>query len=159
MRLHGDRRPQTTLFKQDGTPALFTGGDNEVWSFGEEVYKILEKYMHIREKMRPYTRMLMEEAHEKGTPVMRTMFYEFPEDELCWELKDQYMFGPHILVAPVVYADTYEREVYLPQGANWVDAHDGKVYAGGQSVVCQAPLECIPVFLREGKVEFLIGQI
>ena len=66
--------------------------------------------------MRPYVRSLMQQAHENGTPVMRTMFYEFPDDPVCWELKDQYMFGSDLLVAPVVYKDAEEREVYLPAG-------------------------------------------
>ena len=159
MRLHGDRKPQKNLFKDDGTPALFTGADNEVWSYGEEAYEILEKYMHLREKMRPYMRDLMQEAHEKGAPVMRTMFYEFPQDDLCWDLKDQYMLGADILVAPIVVEAAVEREVYLPKGENWVDMHSGKLYQGGQSISSQAPLDIIPVFLREGKLESLIGQI
>uniref|UniRef100_UPI0035E42DAC TIM-barrel domain-containing protein n=1 Tax=Clostridium lacusfryxellense TaxID=205328 RepID=UPI0035E42DAC len=56
MRLHGDRKPCTKLYGKDGRSALFTGGDNEVWSYGEKAYDILVKYMNIREKMRPYTR-------------------------------------------------------------------------------------------------------
>lgn len=159
MRLHGDRRPQKMLFKEDGTPALFTGGDNEVWSFGDEVYEILKKYIELREKMRPYIRGLMKEAHEKGVPIMRTMFYEFPQDKICWELKDQYMFGADILVAPITTEDTYERQVYLPKGATWVDAHDGEIYEGGQTICCQAPLDIIPIFLKQGKPEILVGQI
>ena len=54
-----------------------------MWSYGEEVLEICKEYIDIRESMREYTRMLMKEAHEKGTPVMRTMFYEFPEDPLA----------------------------------------------------------------------------
>ena len=109
--------------------------------------------------MRPYTRELMRQAHEKGAPVMRTMFYEFPDDEKCWELKDQYMFGSDILVAPVVYEETYSREVYLPKGATWTIIHDGKVYDGGQWITVDAPLDVIPVFLRDGKHKELIGTI
>ena len=115
MRLHGDRKPQTKLYHEDGRPALFTGSDNEVWSFGEETYKILQRYMALRERMRPYIRNLMKLAHKKGTPIMRTMFYDFPEDAVCWDLKDQYMFGSDILVAPIVYPGAMSREV-LPSG-------------------------------------------
>ena len=109
--------------------------------------------------MRPYTRELMREAHEKGTPVIRTMFYEFPEEEVCWELKDQYMFGSDILVAPIVYEETYSRDVYLPSGATWTNIHDGKVYDGGQWITVDAPLHVIPAFLRDGKHKELIGKI
>ncbi|NLY11876.1 MAG: glycoside hydrolase family 31 protein [Firmicutes bacterium] len=159
MRLHGDRSPATFLYKKDGSPALFTGSDNEVWSYGEEVYDILVKYLHLREALRPYTRKLMKEAHEEGTPVMRTMFYEFPEDPISWDLKDQYMYGSDILVAPIVYEDATMRKVYLPAGVSWTSMHDGKVFEGGQWVNVEAPLEIIPVFLRNGEPSYLIGKI
>ena len=87
-------------------------------AYGEEVYEICKKYMELREKMRPYVRSLMEAAHEKGTPVMRPLFYDFPEDKKAWEVEDEYMFGPDVLVAPVLYEGIREREVYLPEG-NW----------------------------------------
>jgi alpha-D-xyloside xylohydrolase len=159
MRLHGDRKPTTTLYGKNGRPALFTGGDNEVWSYGQETYEILVKYMKLREAMRPYTRELMRQAHEKGTPVMRAMFYEFPEDPVCWTLKDQYMYGGDILVAPVVYEGACSREVYLPEGAAWTSLHDGKVYAGGRAVSAAAPLDVIPAFLRDGSHAEWVGMI
>ena len=159
MRLHGDRKPQTKLYGKDGRPALFTGSKNEVWSFGDEAYEILKKYMQFREVMRPYTRELMKQAHEDGTPVMRTMFYEFPEDENCWELKDQYMYGSDILVAPIVYENKTSREVYLPKRAKWTNLHDRKEYDGGQSILVEAPLEVIPVFTRDNKKAQWIGMI
>lgn len=159
MRLHGDRIPSTPIMNKDGKACMNTGGPNEVWSFGEETYEILKKYLFLREKLRPYTRTLMAEAHEKGTPVMRTMFYEFPQDEACWESNYQYMFGSDILVAPITEKDMRQRTVYLPEGASWTYAHDGKTYTGGQSIVCEAPIETIPVFLRDGKQGELIGQL
>ena len=99
--------------------------------------------------MRPYTRKLMQEAHEKGTPVMRTLFYMFPEDPACWEVEDEYCYGPDILVAPILYADQRSRRVYLPAGATWVEYATGKEYAGGQEIEACAPLEVIPVFVRK----------
>lgn len=149
MRLHGDRLPQTQIIGSDGQPAVPTGADNEVWSYGESVYEILVKYMGYREEMRDYTRSLMQEAHEKGTPVMRTMFYEFPEDEKCWEVKEQYMYGPRLLVAPVAYENMRKRSVYLPKGAVWKDLNSGNTHEGGQVITVPAPLEVIPLFERE----------
>jgi alpha-D-xyloside xylohydrolase len=151
MRLHGDRAPSTRLYKKDGTPALFTGGDNEVWSYGEQAYPILAALLRLRERMRPYTRKLMREAHLKGSPIMRAMFYEFPDDKLCWDLKDQYLYGSDILVAPVVQPGVFSRVVYLPLGAEWVCANTGRTYPGGQTIMADAPLDIIPVFLRNGK--------
>lgn len=82
---------------------------------------------------------------------MRTMFYEFPQDPVCWDLKDQYLYGPDMLVAPVMYYGARERQVYLPAGAEWVNAWNGERLAGGQTVTAAAPIDQIPVFLRNGK--------
>lgn len=89
----------------------------------------------------------MKEASETGTPLMRTMFYEFPQDEKCWEISDQYMLGAEYLVAPVLYANQYSRNVYLPDGL-WKNLNDGKEYKGGQTITCDAPIEYIPVFKK-----------
>ncbi len=70
MRLHGDREPRQPQYGTTGGASCCSGAANEVWSYGEEVYEICKKYLEIREKMRPYTRRIMQEAHEKGTPVM-----------------------------------------------------------------------------------------
>lgn len=159
MRLHGDRVPQTPLKHADGSPTMPSGAENEIWSFGEGNTPILEKYIRFREQMRPYTRELMKEAHETGRPVMRTMFYEFPGDQVCWMLQDQYMFGADMLVAPVVYEDACERVVYLPKGASWTLIYDGKIYEGGRQVTVKADIGKIPVFLRNGSHQDLIGKI
>lgn len=105
--------------------------------------------MELREKMRPYTRKLMEEAHEKGTPVMRTLFYGFPEDPVCWEVEDEYCYGPDILVAPILYAEQRSRRVYLPKGEIWTEYATGREYEGGQEIEAEAPLDVIPVFVRK----------
>ena len=97
--------------------------------------------------MRPYVRSLMKQAHEAGTPLMRAMFYEFPGDEACAELKDQYMFGPDYLVAPVLEPGARERSVYLPEGT-WTDVDTGETYQGGRRVTVPAPLERIPVLRK-----------
>ncbi len=147
MRLHGDRQPHERIFRKDGTQVLDSGYDNEVWSFGEDNYPVLVKYMERREAMRPYVRGLMQEAHEKGTPIMRAMVYEFPNDPACAVLKDQYMFGSKYLVAPVMQPGARSRSVYLPDG-KWQDVDTGAVYEGKQTVTVEAPIERMPVFER-----------
>ena len=91
------------------------------------------------------------EAHLHGSPVMRPLFFDFPADKDCWDYEDEYMFGPDILVAPVMEAQTFKRPVYLPYGCRWKDAASGKLFEGGQNVIVDAPLDIIPVFVREGK--------
>lgn len=149
-RLHGDRLPHQEPMGTSGGSMCPSGADNEVWSFGEEVYEILQSYMWMRERMKPYITQVMAEAHEKGTPVMRPLFYEFPKDEQAWKVEDSYLFGPDLLIAPILEAGLRERQVYLPEGVNWKHIFTNKVYKGGQWITCAAPIEEIPIFQREG---------
>lgn len=159
MRLHGCRQPEKPIVNQAGKTLQGTGADNEIWSFGDANYPTLLKFIRIREMMRGYTRSLMKEAHETGAPVMRALFYEFPDDPACWDIQDSYMFGPDILVAPVCHEKARSRRVYLPAGAGWVHAGNGQTYAGGQSYEIDAPLDTLPVFLRDGRQDYLIGRL
>jgi alpha-D-xyloside xylohydrolase len=150
MRLHGDREPHGPPLGTSGSAAVASGAGNEVWSYTDEVYEICGKYLFLREKLRPYITDLMKEASEKGSPVMRPLFYDFPADKLAWEVEDQYMFGPNYLVAPVLYEGARERNVYLPAGSSWTNAWTGEKIEGGKSVAAEAPLDRIPVFSRDG---------
>lgn len=151
MRLHGFREPIQEPMSHERGGKCASGADNEVWSYGDEVYGICVKYLHLREAMRPYVRELMAAAHEKGDPVMRPLFYDFPKDEKAWTVDDEYMFGPDLLVAPILYSGVKERTVYLPEG-EWRDIADDAVYQGGQTVTVPAPLGVLPVFARDGKL-------
>lgn len=148
MRLHGDRIPSKSPMSKEGGGRCGSGADNEIWSYGEDAYEIMKHYIEIREQMRPYIRHLMEEAHQKGTPVMRPLFYEFPEDVKAWDIKDEFMFGEKILVAPVTEYQQRKREVYLPLGEEWTEQFSGRVYQGGKTVCAESPLQVIPVFVR-----------
>lgn len=148
MRLHGDREPRQPQQGTSGGASCCSGADNEVWSYSDEVYEICKKYLNLREALRPYITEQMKAAHEKGTPVMRPLFYDFPDDENAWKIEDAYMFGPKYLVAPVMEAGSRSRELYLPKGASWKHRESGTVYNGGQQISVDAPLDCIPVFER-----------
>ena len=152
MRLHGYRMPYQPQYGTTGGAECRSGAPNEIWSFGEQVYEICRNYIALRERMRDYTRSLMKEAHEKGTPIMRPLFYEFPEDKKAWECETAYMFGPDILVSPVTDAGKTETEVYLPEGVQWTDAWTKETYNGGQVIRVKAPLEQIPLFTKDGFV-------
>ena len=151
-RLHGDREPHKKPLTGVGGGAMPSGADNEVWTYGEEVYAICKKYLFLREKMRPYILDVMKEAHEKGAPAMRTLFWNFPEDKKSWEVSDEFCLGGDILVAPVLYENQRSREVYLPAGVNWRDLNSGKILEGGNTYTVDAPIDTIPVFIREGKL-------
>ena len=147
-RLHGDREPHRLPMSETGSGSLASGADNEVWSYGEEAYAIFTKYMATREQLRPYVRARMREAHERGTPVIRPLFFDFPRDARAWDITDQYMFGPDLLIAPILYKGMRQREVYFPAGTNWRAFEGDAVYSGGSVSLIDAPLDTIPVFWR-----------
>lgn len=150
LRLHGERGPidiEPLDHRDYGGGYLHTGHANELWSYGEENFRIMKKHLDLRLSLKDYISSLYKEASDNGSPLLRAMFYEFPEDEKCWDLYDQYMFGSEYLVAPVLYEDTFERDVYLPEG-KWEDIRDNKIYEGGQTIHAQAPLDSIPVYRK-----------
>lgn len=102
--------------------------------------------MAIREELREYTRGAMKEAHEKGSPVMRTLFYSFPADERCWEVESEYMFGGKYLCCPVLTPGARTLKVYFPKGQDWVTFGGKQKYQGGSTAEVACPLDTMPVF-------------
>ena len=127
MRLHGARIRHGEKKRDVKEP---TGDPNEIWSFGEENFEILKNLILLRERLRPYIEEQMKIASEKGYPVMRPMFFDYPDDETCYETGEQYMFGSDILFAPVVTRGQREKEVYLPEG-EWIFRNTGEQYGPG----------------------------
>lgn len=149
MRLHGSRnRPS---WHKDRHPGIIepSAGDNEIWCFGERNYPILKDLIYLRERLKDYTCRYMEEAHKTGAPIMRPMFWEFPEDAVCYELEDQYFYGADILFAPIYEESVTERRVYLPEGT-WIFTRDKTRVNGGQWITCQAGLSEFIAFVRDG---------
>jgi len=149
MRLHGDREPHRAPLGTTGGGICTSGADNEIWSYGEAAYDICRQYIEIRERLRPYIKGLMQEAAENGAPPMRPLFFDFPEDKAAWKIEDQYMFGPDLLVAPILYAGQSIRKVYLPTGIKWKNIWTGETSRGGCTVNADAPIEQIPLYVRE----------
>ncbi|KAH9904017.1 glycosyl hydrolases family 31-domain-containing protein [Xylariomycetidae sp. FL2044] len=153
-RLHGDREPRQPRHGTTGGSWQRSGAANEVWSYGDEVYGICRAYLGLREALRPYVRAVMRDAHARGDPVIRPLFYDFPRQAALWSVDDQYMFGPRYLVAPVLGPGRTERSVVLPEGARWrqfsaLGEAQGDVVEGGRSITVQAPLGYMPVFERQ----------
>ena len=108
--------------------------------------------MLLREEMREYTRKLMKEAHEKGTPVMRPLFYEFPGDKKSWDLWEEYMYGDKYLCCPVLEPGKWKMTVYLPalsEGIKWKSFTGDMTFDGGQDIEVECPLESMPVFVKD----------
>lgn len=143
-RLHGSRNGH------DRTRNIIepTGGENELWSFGEDVFEILKGLVMLREHLRPYVEKHMKIAAEYGVPVMRPMFYDYPDDEICYTLGEQYMFGDDILFAPITNQGQTEKNVYLPKG-QWIRTMDKTEYTGGITVKCRAEINEFIAFVRK----------
>jgi alpha-D-xyloside xylohydrolase len=150
-RLHGDRAPET--INECGR----TGAPDEVWHYGDAAYTSIQAIMQLRESIRPYVSAIMKEANQTGTPALRPLFLEFPDDPMLWSLGDKIdgtlMFGPDYLISPVTTFNASSWEVYLPvlpsTGARWVHHYTSKAYTGGQSVqIDVSNLDTFPLFKR-----------
>jgi alpha-D-xyloside xylohydrolase len=155
-RLHGWRLPRgpKPAEKDTGMFDFNTSGPNEVWEFGDRACAIISRLMFLRERLKPYIMAQMRAASETGAPPMRPLFFDFPADAGCWEIEDQFMFGPDILVAPVLYEGMEKRRVYLPDGVQWTDVKSGQPRQGGTRIEVEAPLDTVPVFARNGAEKY-----
>jgi alpha-D-xyloside xylohydrolase len=136
-------------------PIMRTHGSrpyNEVWSYGKEAEPILEKYLKLRYELMPYIYSLGFKTWQTGGPFMRALPLDFPEDPKVTDLRDEYMFGPAILVAPVTEQGAISREVYLPAGADWYNYWTNERMKGGQTITVSAPIDTIPLFVRAGSI-------
>ena len=145
MRVHGNRNRHGEKKRDVKEPS---GDPNEIWSFGEQNYPVLRDLVLLRERLRPYIENQMKIASEKGYPVMRPMFFDYPDDEECYSLGEQYMFGEDILFAPVVNRGQTEKEVYLPEG-EWILTKTKETFEGGWHAV-NAQINEFVAFVRKG---------
>lgn len=145
MRLHGSRdgHDRSRNIKEP------SGGDNEIWSFGEKNLPVLADLIRLRYRLVPYISKHMKAASERGIPVMRPMFFDYPEDPVCWTTGDQYLFGDDILFAPISVRGQTERKVYLPEGS-WTLTKDMTAHQGGQWITVHAEVSEFIAFVKTG---------
>jgi len=149
MRLHGARKKQSTYVPKNPGIIEPSGGDNEIWSFGERNYGIIKNLIEIRERLKDYTCKYMDLNAKTGALVMRPMFFDYPEDETCYTLEDQYMYGEELLFAPIYEQGATERTVYLPKGT-WVNVLTGEQVEGGCTITCHAQIDEFIAFAKAG---------
>jgi alpha-D-xyloside xylohydrolase len=118
------------------------------WAFDEEAVEVTRKFTKLKKTLMPYLLETSKLAHSYGTPMMRAMLLEFPEDRSCWTLDQQYMLGPDLLVAPV-FSASGEVEFYLPSGT-WTNYFTGEKVSGGRWVSEVHGYDSIPLYVREG---------
>ena len=124
---------------------------NEVWSYGEEAEKILVEYLKLRYRLMPYIYSLARNSTETGAPFMRALWMDF-SDRNCTDIDDEFMFGPAMLIAPVVEQGAVSREVYLPEGCKWYDFYTNELLDGGSTVIADAPIDRIPIYIKAGSI-------
>ena len=127
----------------------------EVWNIApaeHKAYKTIVAYDKLRYRLMPYLYSMAGMVHLKDYTMMRGLVMDFNGDDNVLDIKDQWMFGPALMACPVGEYQKYSRNVYLPKQKGWYDFYTGKHYAGGQTIVADAPYEKIPVFLPEGAI-------
>ncbi|HEY5040080.1 MAG TPA: TIM-barrel domain-containing protein, partial [bacterium] len=102
----------------------------EPWVYGKPFEDEFRKSVELKYKLMPYVYAQAVDSAKKGFPMLRTLFFEYPEDPTSWLVEDEYLFGSDMLVAPLM-EEVMERSVYLPPG-NWIDYQTGKRYGGGK---------------------------
>ncbi len=122
----------------------------EPWVYGKTFEDEFRLSVEMKYKLMPYVYAQAVESAKKGFPMLRTLFFEFPEDPTSWMVEDEYMFGSDILVAPL-FEQVNEREVYLPPGL-WVDYQSKAVYHGGKWHKIKAgTIPCV-ILVKNGSV-------
>lgn len=131
------------------------GTDKAIYVWGKrgmEFFDNEERYVALRYRLLPYIYSTAWDVHANGHSFMNAMALMFPEDAKTLLLKDQYMFGQRLIVAPVMKYKAKSRNVYLPAGAQWTDFWTGESLSGGQTVTKDVDLQTIPLYVRAGTV-------
>ncbi len=150
------------MFRSHGTDI-----DREIFRFGKVgdlFFDALYKFNALRYRLLPYIYSLAAWESQRGYTMLRLLAFDFPQDAQALDIKDQFMFGPALLVCPVTEPMYYNpdsqklegvpkvRRLYLPKGCDWYDFWTGVRYPGGQEITAPAPLETMPLFVRSGSI-------
>ncbi len=121
----------------------------EAWEYGDDFVSYFRDAVGMRYKLMPYIYAQAKDCSEKGLPMVRALFIQYPDDPGAWLIEDEYMFGNDLLVAPLLESGT-GRDVYLPAG-NWIDYQTGKPYSGGWHYIEKGEVEVV-MLVRSGAV-------
>ena len=149
------------MFRSHGTDT-----PREIWNFGREgepFYDAIAKFIRLRYQLMPYIYSLAGAVRLSSDTMMRSLLFDFPNDERAVKISNEFMFGRNLLICPVTEPMYYEAkskeidrektwECYLPSGCDWYDIWDNKKYEGGQTVTVDAPIDRIPIFAKGGGI-------
>ncbi len=120
----------------------------EPWFFGREFVSYFRRCVEMKYRLMPYVLAEAEDAAKRGHPMLRALFFDYPDDPTSWLIEDEYLFGRDILVAPI-FGEGDSREVYLPP-CSWIDYQTGARYEGGRwHRISPSPIECV-ILVRDG---------
>ncbi len=124
---------------------------NELWTY-DKVFPALLAVDRLRYRLLPYVYSLAWKVTSEDYTIQRPLVMDFRQDPATWEIGDQFMFGPALLVSPVLTEGATQRTLYLPAGTRWYDFWTGKHDEGGATVYVDAPLDRIPLAVRAGSI-------
>lgn len=135
--------------------ALLFGMDHpryhEPWTYGSEAQRIFTQYDEMRYELLPYSYSNAWKMYNTSRPLMTPLLYDWFNDELTYDISDQFMFGESMMICPVVDKGALSRPVYFP-GGRWVDMWTGERIAGRQYKSFLTPIELMPIFIKEGAI-------
>lgn len=150
------------MFRSHGTDT-----PREPWNFGSQgdiFYDTILKFIKLRYQLLPYIYSMAAAVHQKHATILRSLMFDFAQDEKVKEIGDSFMFGKAFLVCPVTEPMYYEvnsmplsniekkKRVYLPEGTQWFDFWTNNLYEGGQTINCNAGLDIMPLFVKAGSI-------
>jgi alpha-D-xyloside xylohydrolase len=151
------------MFRSHGTDT-----PREPWRFGEPgqpAYEAILKFIRLRYRLLPYIYSLAAAETLRDYTMLRMLAFDFRHDPKVYDIRDQFMFGPALMICPVTHAMYFgpdstklpddvpkTRAVYLPAGSDWFDFWTARRHAGGQTIVADAPLDILPIFVRAGSI-------
>lgn len=126
-------------------------GDQEPWEFGDDITDIVRKFIELRYQLLPYLYTAFWKYAEEGTPIIKSLVLYDQEDIHTHYRSDEFVFGDHILVCPIMEPNAKGRRMYIPRG-NWYNFWTDEVVIGGKEMWVNADIDSIPVFIKEGAV-------
>ena len=133
------------------TRAHGVGQPTEPWGHGEQAEMISKKFIRLRYKLLPYIYTMAYKNYLTGMPLARPLLFDHPDDNFLYNYSSSYMWGDEILVSPIVTEGAQTKDVYLPAG-KWINYWNDEIYDGGSSYNVNAPLDEMPIFVKEGSI-------
>jgi alpha-D-xyloside xylohydrolase len=126
--------------------------ETEMWKYGPQVESILRQYDELRYRLMPYIYSTAWGVTNRGETMMKALPFVYPSDQSLRDVSDQFLFGDSLLINPVTEPNATTRKVILPAGSDWYDFWTGQISRGGQTIVADAPLDKMPILVKEGSI-------